>query len=419
MTRKRRKKLGVTLCSCITVAIACAFTRAAEPARIDITQHGVIADGMTLNTRMIQSAIDQCASAGGGTVVVSKGEFLSGSLFLKSGVNFELLDGAVLKGSTKLEDFEVRPGVRFEGHFAEWRVGLINAEKTDHLRITGPGTIDGKGDAYWAAKTPGGRPRLCVIRDSSDVVVSGVRFLRSPSWNLHLYNCRDATVENCRFEILDTDKGPSTDGTDIDSCRNVTVRDCFYSVNDDCVCIKGNRYDGLDQQPPSPPSANVRVINCTFRRGMGALTLGTEATQIRDIEMVHCTVNGNIPMLRIKMRPDTPGQDYQNITVHDIKLDGRGPILSFELTHGTKVAPRPPRATISNISISDITGTFGSFGKVASNANTDISDISLKNINVKVKNADLNSAGVSELTFENVVVNDVPMSAAISTTDMK
>ena len=128
----------------------------------------------------------------------------------------------------------------------------------------------------------------------------------------------------------------------------------------------------------------MHITDCTFKRSHGALTLGTEATQIRDIEMDHCNVMGNMPMLRIKMRPDTPGQDYQNVRVHDIKLDGRGRILSFELLHGTKVPPKPPRAMIRNISISDITGTFDSFGTIASNPNTDISDISLTNIKVNV-----------------------------------
>jgi polygalacturonase len=410
MTGRLGKVAGAVLGVAAGFVVACAAAFAAEPARFDIAEHGAIGDGAMLNTHAIQSAIDQCAAGGGGTIVVPKGEFVTGSLFLKPGVNLELLEGAVLKGSANADDYEVRPGTRFEGHFAEWRSGLLNAEHADHLRITGPGMLDGNGPAYWSTKTAQGRPRLCAVRDSTDVVVSGVHFMRSASWNLHFYNCRDVTVENSRMELLDTDKGPATDGTDIDSCQNVTIRDCFYSVNDDCIALKGNRYDGLDQEPASPPVANVHIINCTFVRGMGALTLGTEATKINDVEMEHCTVSGNIPMLRLKMRPDTPGQDYQNVSVHDIALDGRGPIFSFELTHGTKVAPRPPRAVIRHISVSDIHGTYGSLGTIASNANTDITDVSLKDINVKVTNTKLNAAGVNGLMFENVNVNDMPMS---------
>lgn len=392
----------------IVVGIGCAFFAVAfssEAARYDISQYGAVADGATLNTKVIQAAIDKCAADGGGTLVVPKGEFVSGSLFLKPGVNVELSEGAVLECSTNPADFEIRKGVRFEGHFEEWTMGLLNCEHTDHLRITGPGTLNGNGWAYWKNKSPNGRPRLCLVRDSSDVVVSGVHFQSSPSWNLQLYNCKDVTVENSRFEILDGEKGPSTDGTDVDSSQNVTIRGCFYSVNDDCVCIKGNRYDGLNQLPVSVPSSHVRITDCTFKRGMGALSLGTEATVIRDIEMDHCTVMGKMPMFRLKMRPDTAGQDYQNIRVHDIKLNGKGLILSFELTHGTKATPTPPRAVIKNISVSDISGTFGAFGTIANNPNTDISDISLKNIKVSVLgNAELNTNGVTGLKMEDIEV---------------
>jgi alpha-L-rhamnosidase len=378
---------------------------AAGPVRFDISEHGAIADGQTVNTTAIQAAIDQCAAGGGGVLVIPRGEFISGSLFLKPGVDVELLDGAVLKCSPNIQDFEVRKGVRIEGHFAEWCTALLNAEHTDHLHITGPGMLNGNGSNYWNLRTPLGRPRLCVIRDSSDVTVSGVQFRSSASWNLHFYNCQDVTVEKSRFEILKTEKGPSTDGTDVDSSQNVTIRGCYYSVNDDCVCIKGNRYDGLNQEPAIPSASDVHITDCIYQRGMGALSLGTEATQIRDIEMDHCTVTGKMPMFRLKMRPDTAGQDYENIRVHDIKLDGRGPILSFELTHGTKAAPTPPRGKIKNISIADITGNCGSFGTIANNSNTDISDISLKNINVKVSgSAELNTNGVTGLMVENVVV---------------
>jgi len=119
-----------------------------------------------------------------------------------------------------------------------------------------------------------------------------------------------------------------------------------------------------------------------------------------------------MPMLRVKMRPDTPGQDYQNVNVHDIELDGPGKVISFELTHGTKVAPKPPRALIKNVTVSNIKGTFGSFGKIAANANTDISGITLKNINVKVKTATLDTTGVKDLTIEDVIVNDTPFAAS-------
>ncbi len=378
---------------------------------VSIDAAGAVGDGRTMNTNAIQAAIDNLAANGGGTVVVPKGEFLSGALFFKPGVNLELREGAVLKGSKRFEDFPTIKYTRFEGHFQDRVAALLNVEKSDHFRLTGPGTIDGNGEAYWDTKSPLGRPRLCVIRDSRDVLVSGVRFMSSPTWNLHLYNCQDSVVENSSFEIPDTGKGPSTDGIDIDSSQNVVVRGCYFSVNDDCVCLKGNRYDGLNQEPKSLPVRNVRVENCTFVRGHGALSLGTEAQSISDVEMRDCVVRGNMPVLRIKFRPDTPNQNYRNIRVHHVRLEGnQGEIVRVSPTHGTKVPPpESPISKVSNVVMEDITGQFGAFGTLYGAATAAVSDVTLRNIFVTVaKDAELNTKGVEDLKLENVSVQKGP-----------
>jgi alpha-L-rhamnosidase len=394
---------GMKYFTTIVVWLGCLSTAIANYAPFPVTD--AVGDGATVNTKTIQAVIDKCAASGGGTVIIPKGEFVSGALFLKPGVNLELSEGAVLMVSTNILDFPTLPNVRFEGHFQEHATSLLNADGCDHLRLTGPGMLDGNGPMYWNAKLPLGRPRLAEIINSKDVVVSGVRFTNSPSWNLHFYNCRICTVENCRFEISPKGKGPSTDGTDIDSSQDMIIKGCFYNVNDDCICLKGNRYDGLDQKPESPPVKNVRISDCTFVRGMGALSLGTEATVIRDVEFAGSTVRGNMPMLRVKYRPDTAGQDYTNIRVHDIKLDGRGKILSLEPSHGTKVGPdEAAKGKISNVTVENISGNFGSFGTFSGDL-TDVRDVTLQNIDVKVSgDVNLNADRVVNLKTENVKV---------------
>lgn len=373
----------------------------------DITEQGAVGDGTTLNTQAIQAAIDRCAAAGGGTVVIPKGQFLSGALFFKGKVNLELREGAVLEGSKNDGDYPILKHTRFEGHFQDRIAALLNVEKSDGFRLTGPGQLNGNGGHYWARPAPLGRPRLCVIRDSRDVVVSGVHFWQSPSWNLHLYNCRDARMENCRFEIARGAPGPSTDGVDIDSSQNTVVRGCYFNVNDDCVCLKGNRYDGLNQEPKSPPVKNVLVENCTFVRGHGALTLGTEAQSISNVEMKNCLVRGEMPVLRLKLRPDTPNQDYTNIRVRDVKLEGtKGEIVRISPYHGTKVPRKPtPISRIRNITIENISGSFGSFGTVSGGTTAAVSDVTFRNVHVTVAgDPNLNTEGTTDVKFENVVV---------------
>lgn len=383
---------------------------AREPASFDITTNGAMGDGVTLNTKPIQKTIDQCAAAGGGTVVIPKGEFLTGALFLRAKVNLELSAGATLKGSPNFDDYPILTNARFEGHFEERVAALLNVEKCDHFRIMGPGMIDGSGKAFWKTKSPEGRPRLLAIRDSQDVVVSDVRFTNSPAWNLHLYNCRHCMVENCRFEIPNGSQGPSTDGVDVDSSRDVVINGCYFSDGDDCVCLKGNRYDGLNQEPKSPPVRDVLVENCIFVRGGGALVLGTEAQEIKDIEMKDCVVRGKLPMLRIKFRPDTASQNYGKIHVHDIKLDGVGDMVSVEPNHGTKVpTPAGPISKVSGVTVENISGNFGSFGTISGGEIARASDFTFRNINVLVtKDAVLNTNGATKVTFENVKVQMVP-----------
>ncbi|HWW77510.1 MAG TPA: glycosyl hydrolase family 28 protein, partial [Pyrinomonadaceae bacterium] len=276
---------------------------AASEKRASIADSGAVGDGRTLNTGRIQSAIDRLASEGGGTLVVPRGVFLTGAIFLKPGVNLHLDEGAVLKGSTDRKDYPKRE-TRVEGHFEEWLPALVNADRVDHLRITGTGTLDGSGAPFWEdfwarrkqnPKTTNldvERPRLALIQNSEDVRVSGVTFKDSGFWNLHLYRCRNVVVENVRFRVPDGVRCPSTDGTDIDSCQNVTIRGCTYRVDDDCIALKGSKGPLAAGDKDSPPVEHIRVENCTFERGHGVVTLGSEATLVRDVEVKNIKVVG-------------------------------------------------------------------------------------------------------------------------------
>jgi polygalacturonase len=150
---------------------------------LSIAEAGAVGDGTTLNTKAIQAAIDRMASSGG-TVVVPKGEFLTGAVFLKPKVNLRLDEGGVIKGSTNIADYP-KMRTRIEGQFVDWTPALLNADQCDGLRITGPGTLDGNGQIFWTAfwdarkadpkvtNLAVERPRLVFIRNSKDMQVSG------------------------------------------------------------------------------------------------------------------------------------------------------------------------------------------------------------------------------------------------------
>ena len=138
----------ILVCALIAVTVCLPRRAPAASSLVSIIDLGAVGDGQTLNTKVIQAAIDRVAAQSGGTVTIPKGVFLSGAVFLKPGVNLHLDEGAVLKGSTNIEDYP-KTRTRIEGHFEEWIPALVNAKECDHVRIEGAGTLDGSGQPFW------------------------------------------------------------------------------------------------------------------------------------------------------------------------------------------------------------------------------------------------------------------------------
>lgn len=403
--------------------------RYSEEKRYNIAERGAIGDGKTLNTKAIQTVIDECAQNGGGTLVIPKGVFISGALFLKPGVNMELQAGAVLKGSTDINDYP-KINTRIEGHFEPWRAALINADGVDHLRISGSGTLDGSGEPFWKEfynrrnadnKTTNlnvERPRLTFIQNSKDVKISGITYLNSGFWNLHIYRCQDVTIEYCRFQAPSGPKpyhhAPSSDGIDVDSSQDIAIRHCFFSVGDDCIALKGSKGPFAMQDKDSPAVERVQISDCIFEAGGGIVTFGSEATIVRDVDIKRCITLGPT-VLRLKLRPDTP-QQYENVTMDDITMVDGGVI--FRVSPWTQYfdlkGQAPPKALVRNIKISNVRGTGGSFGQITGHDQTVISDILVTNVDVQLKSTDFQVGNVQNLRFKKVRVNGKKMSVPVA-----
>jgi alpha-L-rhamnosidase len=429
MSLRHLNRRGFTL-SAVAVSLLGATTEAfAASAQAVITDFGAVADDSTVNTKAIQSAIDKMAAQGGGTVVVPKGVFVSGALHFKPKVNLRIDKDAVLKCSTDLSNFP-NQRTRIEGHFEDaFTPGLINADGCDGFKMTGEGTLDGAGMPIWElfwknrAATPGfanigmPRARLTILSNSKNVTVDGLTFKDSQFWNLHIYNCQDVLVRNSRFQVPDDYRqAPSTDGIDIDSSQRVTVDGCFFSVTDDCIACKGSRGPFALDDKTSPPVETIRIRNCTFKRGGGVLTLGSEATIVRDVIAEDCHVVGPVRVATIKLRPDTP-QHYEDIHFRNITLDTTGGTIInmapwkqyFDLK-----GQQPPHSIVKNVTFTGLKGKIGSFGSMAPNpGQTDISDITFKDLDVQLTQDQLKVSGVTNLKFDNVVVNGKPVTAPV------
>ncbi|HXE06990.1 MAG TPA: glycosyl hydrolase family 28 protein [Acidobacteriaceae bacterium] len=418
-----RRRFNALIASAPLWPLAAKTAFAASTRELLITKTGAVADDSTLNTKAIQAAIDQLAAKGGGTVVVPKGVFVSGALFFKPKVNLRLTEGAVLKCSTDLSNFPVQR-TRIEGHFIQFNPAFINAKNCNGFQLTGDGTLDGAGMPVWEAFFKGRaadrnftntglpRARLALIEGSKDVKIEGITFKDSQFWNCHLYNNDGVLVHNVHFQVPDDYRqAPSTDGIDIDSSRDVTVDGCFFSVTDDCIACKGSKGPRAMEDTDSPPVERIRVRNCTFKRGGGVLTCGSEATIVRDVIAEDCTITGGVRVATLKLRPDTP-QHYEDITFRNITSTGpssgiinMAPWSQYFDLQGMA----PPKSIVKNINFIGIKGTYNSFGGIRPNpGQTDISDILFKDFDVTLKNDKFNVSGVTNLKFENVIVNGKP-----------
>jgi len=388
--------------------------------QLSITATGAVGDGATINTAAIQRAIDTLAGNGGGTLVIPQGKFLSGAIFLKPGVDLHLDQGAVLKGSTNILDYPEME-TRIEGHSQVWIPALVNASNVDHLRITGEGMIAGGGqpfwDEFWKAREANKdvtnlavkRPRNIFIQYSKDVQISGVSLRESGFWNIHLFRCKHVLVD--KVDIRAPDHSPSTDGIDVDSCQNVAIRNCYISVDDDNIGIKGNKGTSALDDKTFPPDEHIRISNCTFGLGNAALTLGSEATLVRDVIIENCKLTGTNKncVLKLKLRPDTE-QHYENIVARNITVDNPTaelvsiqPWLQFFDLQGKSA----PSQSVANVTLENITGALDGFGRVDGPEKSTVKNLDFKNINITLKDPDVVIRNVMHLKFTNVKINGV------------
>lgn len=384
-----------------------------------ITDFGAVPGSEAVNTAAIQRAIDTAAKRGG-VVIVPAGVFRSGSIFLKQGVALHLEEGAVLKGSENIEDYP-KLNTRIEGHFEPWRMALVNASGLTGLRISGPGKFDGSGPVFWRAfwqrrrENPRAtnleveRPRLMFIERCTDVRIENTALEDSGFWNLHLYRSRDVVIENVRITVPSSTpqlRGPSTDGIDIDSSQNVTVRKCYISTHDDNIALKGSKGPLADRDTDSPPVENILVEDTEVGDGNGLITCGSEATLVRNVTVRNCTMSGGATMLTLKLRPDTP-QHYEHITMDGIKLAGTGRLVNVApwLQFFDLKGHPPPSRQVNDITLRNITGSYRMLGTLSGNAGDVLRDITLENVDVHLAEERFRLGPVANLVLRNVRVN--------------
>ncbi len=357
---------------------------------INISDAGAIADGESLNTKIIQNTIDEVSKSGGGTVIIPPGKFVTGSIILKNGVTLHVQKGATLLGSTNLEDYlSIKPD------FVALRTiqatkQLIFAEKQDNIAITGEGTIDGRGAAFERALTddePGiTRPHLIQLINCKNVRIKDVTMRNSGGWMQHYLACENLEIRginvynHCNY---------NNDGIDIDGCTDVIVSECIVDSDDDGICLKST----------SPkPCKNVIVTNNVVKSHCNALKMGTETTGgFENIIISNCTVSPSVD--KDPIYGTLRGQSAISVEMVDGGLLDQVTISNITITEtdcpifvrlGNRARKHSPNAaepgigTLRNVSISNVTATTTS--KITSNITgfpgNYAENISLNNISI-------------------------------------
>lgn len=312
----------------------------------DAATFGAVADVATLNTGAFQAAIDACHAGGGGVVRVGPGRWLTGTLTLKSGVNLHLARGAVLLGSTKLDDYPSRKAAyrSYTDNYTER--ALIYAEGAADVALTGEGAIDGQGAAFEGEYLV--RPYMVRFVSCEGVTLEGLTLRDGAMWTVHFLACdrvyaRGVTIRSrCNH---------NNDGLDIDSTSNVRIADCDISSGDDAIVLKSTS---------ARPCRNVTITNCVLSTDCNALKMGTESNGgFQNIAISNCTIyDTRLSGIALEM---VDGGVLDGVTISNITMQNTGSPLFVRL--GDRARPyqegmdRPGVGTLRNIMLSNITAT--------------------------------------------------------------
>lgn len=274
----------------------------------NILNYGAIGDGKTNDAPAIQKAIDACALAGGGRVLVPSGKtYISGSIILKSNVDFHIEIGACLKASGNAEDY---PDLGYKGSLTgsmgctmDNPHALIYAIGEANITISGKGTIDGNAEAFMdiitqyhisGIKFP--RPKLIFLGNCKHINVHDITLFNASTWVLHPAACEDVNISGIR--IICKLNMANSDGIDPDHCKNVRITNCYIETADDCIVLKNTK-----ELEHFGPTENVVISGCTLVSTSCAVKIGTETeNDFKNILVDSCIISRSNRGLGIQLR---------------------------------------------------------------------------------------------------------------------
>lgn len=333
----------------------------AEGRDLDVRSFGAAGDGMTKDTAAVQRAIDAAAVAGGGRVVLSKGTFLCGTLFLKSNVDLHVDWNAEILASHDRADYNAADVCPQNGASTYDNMSgghLIMAVCATNIALTGRGTVNGNYPAFF--RMPDGsfppskkdipwRPgQMVFLAESKDVRIADVRLVNSPYWSCLLYGCEDVAIDRVAVRTSRRPHVFNGDGIDIDACSRVTVRDCDIETADDSITL---RAAGSRLARKANVCEDVTVERCLLASACNAVRLGVGAGTVRNAVFRDCRIHNSryAVCLVAGYTPKDDGAEIDGVTFDGLTVDARNFIVAYHrYTKGH---------TFRNITFRRVTGT--------------------------------------------------------------
>jgi len=338
---------------------------------LSVTDFGAIPDSVTLNTKAIQAAIDKCHQSGGGIVKVPAGVYLTGTLFLKDNVTFEVQRGAEIRGSGKINDY---PEIKRNR-------ALIWAYKTKNASLQGDGVINGQGGLFPVGDNAPNRPFLVLIDSCTHIRISNLKLKNSAFWALRLFGGSDIYVtgvhiySHCNF---------NNDGIDIDS-KDVRISDCYIDTDDYALCFKSDR---------GVPCENVVVTNCILASNCNLIKMGTASFGgFKNITIQNCVlrratesnfrhwhksiggVTDSITGIAGIALEIVDGGHLDQVNISDIVMEGVQTPIFIRL--GSR---RNPTGSLKNVIISNVIATNAS---LIPNIISGVPGFNIENVNIR------------------------------------